>query len=68
MSTYLTNSNEIQTHNHLVCKWTLDHFAKLAFNPAFAMLGFNLVAVTQTSDMAPASSKEFLDIQANYIV
>ena len=30
--------------------------------------GSNLVAVTYTSDMAPASSKEFLDIQANYTV
>ena len=30
--------------------------------------GSNLVAVTYTSDMAPASSKEFLYIQANYTV
>ena len=28
----------------------------------------NLVVVTQTSDMAPTSSEEFLDIQANYRV
>ena len=27
------------------------------------VVGSNLVAVTQTSDMAPASSKEFLDMQ-----
>ena len=32
MSLYLTDSNEIQTHNHLVCKWTLNNFAKLALN------------------------------------
>ena len=28
----------------------------------------NLVAVTYTSDMAPASSNEFFDIQVNYRV
>ena len=32
------------------------------------MVGSNPVAVTSTSDMAPASSKEFLDIKANYRV
>ena len=31
-------------------------------------LGSNLVAVSQTSDMATASGKKFLDIQANYRV
>ena len=30
------------------------------------VVGSNLAAVSQTSDMAPASSKEFLDVQANY--
>ena len=30
--------------------------------------GSNSVAVTYTSDMTTASSKEFLDIQANYRV
>ena len=29
-------------------------------------MGSNLVGVTWTSEIAPASSKEFLDIQANY--
>ena len=24
-------SNGVQTHNHLVCKWTLNHLAKLAY-------------------------------------
>ena len=24
----LSDSNEIRTHNHLVCKWTLNHLAK----------------------------------------
>ena len=32
------------------------------------VVGSNHVAVTETSDMAPGSSKEFLDIQANYRV
>ena len=32
------------------------------------VVGLNLVAICQTSDMAPASSKEFLDIQPNYRV
>ena len=26
----LSDSSRIRTHNHLVCKWTLDHLAKLA--------------------------------------
>ena len=30
------------------------------------IFGSNLVAVTLTTDMAHASSKEFLEIQANY--
>ena len=34
----------------------------------WAVLGSNFLAVTQTSDMTPASSKECLDIQANYRV
>ena len=25
----LSDSNRVQTHNHLVCKWTLNHLAKL---------------------------------------
>ena len=31
-------------------------------------MGSNPVAVTETSDMAPALSEKFLDIQANYRV
>ena len=30
MSTSLSDSNGIRTHNHLVCKQTLNHLAKLA--------------------------------------
>ena len=30
ISEVLSDSNEIQTHNHLVCTWTLKHLAKLA--------------------------------------
>ena len=26
----LSGSNEIRTHNHLICKWTLNYLAKLA--------------------------------------
>ena len=32
------------------------------------VMGLSLVAVTYLSDMAPDSSKEFLDIQQNYRV
>ena len=41
--------NGSRTRNHLVCKRTLNHLAKL---------------VSKTSDIVPVSSKEFLDIQA----
>ena len=41
--------NGTRTRNHLVCKRTLNRLAKL---------------VSKTSDIAPVSSKEFLDIQA----
>ena len=32
MSTSLSDSNGIRTHNHLVCKQTLNHLAKLAID------------------------------------
>ena len=31
----LSDNNGIQTQNHLVCKWTLNHFAKLAKLPVW---------------------------------
>ena len=71
----LSDSNRIRTHNHLVCKWTLNLLAKLAklltcvvstyLYGAYTnqvVVGSNPVAVTETSDMAPASSKDLLDI------
>ena len=53
-----SDCNWTRTQNHLVLKRTLNHLAKL-------VLGSSPVAVTSPSDFAPASSKEFLDIQAN---
>ena len=64
----LTDSIEIRTCNHLVCKQTtiqrnwkpaLNHLAKLASDCQCCHLNFRY---------APASRKEFLDIQANYRV
>ena len=49
--------NVIRTHSHLNYKRTLH---RLGSN----LLGSNPVLVTKTSDIAPVSSKEFLDIQA----
>ena len=48
--------NVIRTHSHLNYKRTLH---RLGSN----LLGSNPVLVTKTSDIAPVSSKEFLDIQ-----
>ena len=48
MNQYLSDCNWTQTHNHL----------------AWVVVGLIPVAVTWTSDFAPGSSKEFLDIQA----
>ena len=42
----------MQTHTHLVCKRTLNHLANMAILAKWLSV--------------PASSKEFLDIQANY--
>ena len=106
-----SDSNEILTHNHLVCKQTPNHSAKLAkwlscVVSAYLYSAFDCmllschvqikctvqisthntaqslgkwlsvclptrwlwVRIWWYSDMAPTSSKELLDIQANYIV
>ena len=106
-----SDSNEIRTHNHLVCKQTPNHLAKLAqwlsrVVSAYLYSAFDCmllschvqikctvqisthntaqslakwlnvclptkllwVRIWWYSDMAPTSSKELLDIQANYIV
>ena len=44
----------------------LDLVYELVMNEV--VVGSNHAAVTQTSDIVPASSKQFLDIQANYRV
>ena len=49
-----SDCNWTRTQNHLVLKWTLNHF-RVRLSP---------VVVTSPSDFTPASSKEFLDIQA----
>ena len=51
----MDDCNWTRTHNHLVHKRTLYHLVVVGSSP---------VAVTSISDFAPASSKEFLDIQA----
>ena len=64
--------NWTRTQNHLVLKRTLNHLAKLGqfgqmVECSFknqVVLGSSPVAVTSPSEIAPASSKEFLDIQA----
>ena len=70
----VSDSNVIPTHNYLVRKRTLNHLVKVWLNVwvfpyelKWLVVRIN-VAITETSDMAPASSKEFLDTQANYRV
>ena len=71
----LSDSNRIRTHNYLVRKGTLNLLAKLAkllscvvstyLYRAYTnqvVVGSNPVAVTETSDMATASSNELLVI------
>ena len=75
----LSDSNMIRTHNHLVRKRTLNHLAKLAkwlncvvstflYGAFDCMLLSQLDHLPSLADVALTSSKEFLDIQANYRV
>ena len=75
----LSDSNVIRTHNHLVRKRTLNHLAKLAkwlncvvstflYGAFDCMLLSQLDHLPSLADVALTSSKEFLDIQANYRV
>ena len=65
------DSNRIQTHNHLVCKRTLNHLTKLTSLAKWlsvclqikVVMGSNSIAVTKTSNIAPVLSKEFVYIQ-----
>ena len=76
ISEVLSDSNGIRTHHHLVRKRTLNHVtiqASLAkwlsvrLRTKWLWVRIPLLSL-KTSDVAPASSKEFLDIQANYRV
>ena len=75
------DNNAIPTHNHLVCKRAGNHLVKMTkwlscvvityLYGVFEcmLLSYHVrVLALHTSDMVPASSKEFLDIQANYRV
>ena len=63
-------SSGIRNHNHLIRIRTLNHLAKtgqfgLMVERSFknwVVVGSDPTTVTQTSDFAPVSSKEFLDI------
>ena len=57
------DSNEIRTQGHLVRKRTLNHLAKLA-----KWVWISLLSLKLQIWCLEISSKEFLDIQANYRV
>ena len=63
----LNDSNDIRTHNHLVRRRVWLNGWVFVYEQ-LSGCGFESCCCHLTLDMVPASSKEFLDIQANYRV
>ena len=71
----LCDCNASRTHNHVVRKPTLNHLAKLASLAKWLnvrlrtkCLWVRIPLMSLKLELVPTSSKEFLDIQANYRV
>ena len=61
-------SNGIQTHNHLVRKRTINYKVSLAkWLSGHLRTKWLWIRITENSDIAPVSSKEFLETQATIV-